>query len=44
MTVALELLSTHTPGSPVVDDRNELIGFLIELDVRRALEVGKDLS
>jgi CBS domain-containing protein len=44
MTVAPELLSTHTPGAPVVDDRNEFIGFLSELDVRRALEVGKDLS
>ena len=44
MTVALEFLSTHTPGAPVVDDRNKLIGFLIELDVRRAMEVGKDLS
>jgi predicted transcriptional regulator len=44
MTVALEFLSTHTPGAPVVDDRNEFIGLLSESDVRRALEVGKDLS
>jgi hypothetical protein len=44
MAVALELLSTHTPGAPVVHDRNEFIGFLDEFDVRRALEVGKDLS
>lgn len=44
MTVALELLSSHTPGAPVVDDRNEFIGFISEFDVLRALEAGKDLS
>lgn len=44
MLVALELLSTHTPGAPVVDDRNEFIGFISEFDVLRALKAGKDLS
>ena len=44
MVVALELLTTHTPGAPVVDDRNEFIGFISEFDVLRALEAGKDLS
>lgn len=44
MAVALELLSTHTPGAPVVDDHNEFIGFISEVDVLRALESGKDLS
>ena len=44
MLVALELLSTHTPGAPVVDARNEFIGFISEFDVLRALEAGKDLS
>ena len=44
MLVALELLSTHTPGAPVVDDQNEFIGFISEFDVLRALEAGKDLS
>jgi len=44
MTVALELLSTHTPGAPVVDDRDEFVGFISEFDVLRALEAGKDLS
>ena len=29
---------------PVVDDRNEFIGFISEFDVFRALEAGKDLS
>jgi predicted transcriptional regulator len=44
MSVALELLSTHTPGAPVVDDRDEFVGFISEFDVLRALEAGKDLS
>ncbi len=44
MAVALELLSTHTPGAPVVNDDNEFIGFISEVDVLRALEAGKDLS
>ncbi|MDE3050460.1 MAG: CBS domain-containing protein [Nitrospirota bacterium] len=44
MAVALELLSTHTPGAPVVDDHHEFIGFISEVDVLRALEAGKDLS
>lgn len=44
MTVALELLSSHTPGAPVVDDRNRFVGFISEFDVLRALEAGKDLS
>jgi len=44
MLVALELLSTHTPGAPVVDGRNEFIGFISEFDVLRALEAGRDLS
>ena len=42
--VALELLTTHTSGAPVVDDRNEFIGFISEFDVLRALEAGQDLS
>lgn len=44
MAVALELLSSHTPGAPVVNDQNEFIGFISEFDVLRALEAGKDLS
>jgi len=44
MLVALELLSTHTPGAPVVNARNEFIGFISEFDVLRTLEAGKDLS
>lgn len=44
MAIALELLSTHTPGAPVVNDRDEFLGFISEFDVLRALEAGKDLS
>jgi CBS domain-containing protein len=44
MVVALELLSSHVHGAPVVDDRDEFIGFISEFDVLRALEAGKDLS
>jgi predicted transcriptional regulator len=44
MTAALELLSTHTPGAPVVDERDEFVGFVSEFDLLRALEAGKDLS
>lgn len=44
MVVALELLTTHTPGAPVVNDQNEFIGFISEIDVLRALKAGKDLS
>lgn len=44
MHVALELLSTHTAGAPVVNTRGEFIGFISEFDVLRALEASKDLS
>jgi predicted transcriptional regulator len=44
MAVALELLTSHTPGAPVVDERSDFIGFISEFDVLRALEAGKDLS
>jgi CBS domain-containing protein len=44
LAVAVELLSTHTPGAPVVDERGEFIGFISEFDVLRALEAEKDLS
>ncbi len=44
LAIAVELLSTHTPGAPVVDEKGVFIGFISEFDVLRALEVGKDLS
>ena len=44
MVVALELLSSHMHGAPVVDERDEFMGFISEFDVLHALEAGKDLS
>ena len=44
MEVALELLSTHSPGGPVVDENNRFAGFISESDLLRALESGKDLN
>jgi predicted transcriptional regulator len=44
MGVAVELLSTHTPGAPVVDERGEFIGFISEFDILRVLEAKKDLN
>ncbi len=44
MGVAVELLTTHTPGAPVVDERGEFIGFVSEFDLLRALDAKKDLN
>jgi CBS domain-containing protein len=42
--IAVELLSTHTPGAPVVDVQGQFVGFISEFDVLRALEAQRDLS
>lgn len=44
MGVAVELLSTHTPGAPVVDEQGDFIGFVSEFDILRALEAERDLN
>ena len=44
MGVAVELLTTHTAGAPVVDERGEFIGFVSEFDILRALEAKKHLN
>ena len=44
MGVAVELLTTHTPGAPVVDEQGDFIGFISEFDILRALEADKDLN
>ena len=44
MGVAVELLTTHTRGAPVVDERGEFVGFVSEFDILRALEAKKDLN
>lgn len=44
MLVALELLTTHTPGAPVINDQGAFIGFISEFDVLQSLKAGRDLS
>lgn len=44
MGIALDLLSSHTPGAPVVDDEGEFKGFVSEFDLLRALKAEKDLN
>jgi CBS domain-containing protein len=44
LAIAVALLSTHTAGSPVVDQEGRYVGFINEFDVMRALDAGKDLS
>lgn len=44
MGIAVELLTTHTPGAPVVDEAGDFVGFISEFDILRALEAGKDLN
>lgn len=42
MEVAVELLTAHTPGAPVVDERGEFIGFFSEFDFLRVLQGKED--
>jgi predicted transcriptional regulator len=44
LAIAMELLSTHTAGAPVIDDKARYIGFINEFDIMKALEAGKELS
>jgi CBS domain-containing protein len=44
MGVAVELLTTHASGAPVIDERGDFIGFISEFDILRALEAEKDLN
>ena len=43
LAIALELLSTHTAGAPVIDNSGKYIGFINELDVLKVLDEGKEL-
>ena len=43
MDVANELLVTRMPGGVVVNEKNQLVGFISEFDLLGALEAGKDL-
>jgi len=44
LAVAVELLTSHVSGAPVVDDEDRFIGFVSEFDLLGAIESGKDLS
>ena len=44
LAIAVALVSSHTPGAPVVDRQGKYLGFINEFDVMRALDAGKDLS
>ncbi len=44
MGIAVELLTTHTSGAPIVDERGDFVGFISEFDILRALEAGRDLN
>lgn len=41
--IAVLLLSTNTPGAPVVDRNGKFVGFISEFDILRALKAGKNL-
>lgn len=42
--IAVLLITTNTPGAPVVDRKGKFLGFISEFDVLRALQAGKDLN
>lgn len=44
LAIAVELLSTHTAGAPVVDSEGKYLGFINEFDVMKALSLGRELS
>lgn len=44
MGIAVELLTTHTSGAPVVNEQGDFIGFVSEFDILRALGAEKDLN
>src|SRR5437879_11237385 len=44
LAIAVALLSTHTAGAPVVDDKDRYMGVINEFDVMRAMDAGKDLG
>ena len=40
----MDLLTTHTPGAPVVDDAGQHVGLISAFDLLKALQLGKDLN
>ena len=44
LAIAVEILSSHISGAPVIDDEGRFIGFISEFDVLGAIESGKHLE
>lgn len=44
LAIAVELLTSHTPGAPVVDDAGQYVGFISEFDLLKALRSNQDLN
>ncbi len=44
LAIVVLLLSTNTPGAPVVDQNGKFVGFISEFNVLQALSAGKDLN
>src|SRR5262245_31141524 len=44
MTIALDLLSSHTTGGPVIDGQGKIVGFVSEIDLLDAVQGGKKLE
>jgi predicted transcriptional regulator len=44
LSIAIALLSSHTPGAPVVDEAGRFVGFISEFDLLKAIDGGKDLN
>lgn len=44
LDIALELLSSHTSGAPIVNEAGKFVGFVSEFDLLGAIESGQDLS
>lgn len=44
MDLAIQLVSSHLPGAPVVGDAYEYVGFINEGDIIRAIDAGIDLK
>ncbi|MDF0642988.1 MAG: CBS domain-containing protein [Nitrospira sp.] len=44
LAIAVELLTSHSSGAPIVDDKGRFVGFVSEFDLLGAIESGKDLN
>ena len=44
LAIAIELLSSHASGAPIVDDTGKFIGFVSEFDLLGSIESAHDLN